>query len=327
LNWVLVTGANGFLGRPLGAHLAERGHSVVRAVRSPSGKLPAADGVVATGDLEDARDLGDALTGVDVVVHLAARAHVMRDTASDPEAAFRRANLDATRHLAQEAVRAGVRRFVFLSSVKVNGEQTTDRPFSENDLPQPEDAYGRSKRAAEQELWRIAAATGLEVVVIRPPLVYGPRVKGNFLRLLKLADTGVPLPLARVRNWRSLVNVWNLCDLIALCVSHPAAAGETFLACDQHDLSTPELIRALRESLGKPPRLFPVPPSLILGASRLAGRKALAARLLGSLQVDSAKAGRLLGWRPTVSVGEGVRRTAAWYRETERCRLQPLDFR
>jgi nucleoside-diphosphate-sugar epimerase len=327
VNWVLVTGANGFLGRPLCAHLAECGHSVVRAVRSPRGKLPAADGVVATGDLEDAPDLGDALTGVDVVIHLAARAHVMRDTALDPEAAFRRANLDATRHLAQEAVRVGVRRFVFLSSVKVNGEQTTtDRPFSEDDLPQPEDAYGRSKRAAEQELWRIAAATGLEVVVIRPPLVYGPRVKGNFLRLLKLADTGVPLPLARVRNRRSLINVWNLCDLIAVCVSHPAAAGETFLACDQHDLSTPELIRALRESLGKRPRLFAVPLSLILGTSRLAGRKALAARLLGSLQVDSVKAGRLLGWRPTVPVGEGLRRTAAWYRETVRWRLQSLDL-
>jgi nucleoside-diphosphate-sugar epimerase len=310
---VLVTGANGFLGRPLCAHLAECGHSVVRAVRSPSGELPAADGVVVTGNLEDAPDLGGALPGVDVVVHLAARAHVMRDTAADPEAAFRRANLDATRHLAQEALGAGVRRFVFLSSVKVNGEQTTDRPFTEDDLPKPEDAYGRSKWAAEQELWRIAGATRLEVVVIRPPLVYGPRVKGNFLRLLKLADTGVPLPLASVPNRRSLVNVWNLCDLINICVSHPAAAGETFLASDQHDLSTPELIRVLSESLRKRPLLFPLPPTLLFGASRLFGRTALTTRLLGSLQVDSAKASRLLGWRPAVSVGEGLRRTAAWY--------------
>jgi nucleoside-diphosphate-sugar epimerase len=315
---VLVTGANGFLGRPLCAYLTERGQSVAAAVRSRgAGGAPGMD-VFVTGDLSAAPDLSAVLSGVDVVVHLAGRAHVMREASIDPEAAFHRANVDATQHLAQQAARAGVRRLVFLSSVKVNGERTSDRPFTEGDPPAPEDAYGRSKWAAERVLGEIALATGLEVVVIRPPLVYGPGVKGNFLRLLKLADKAVPLPLARVRNGRSLVSVWNLCSLIEVSISHPAAAGETFLVSDQQDLSTPDLIRALSEDLGRPSRLFPVPPALIRGAGRLLSRAALVARLLDSLRVDSTKATRLLGWRPAVSVGEGLRRTATLYAETTR---------
>lgn len=315
---VLVTGANGFLGRPLCAYLTERGHAAAAAVRSRgAGVAPGID-VFVTGDLAASPDLSEVLSGVQAVVHLAGRAHVMRETSVDPEAAFHRANVDATRHLAQQAALAGVRRLVFLSSVKVNGERTSDRPFTEADPPAPEDAYGRSKWAAERVLAEIALATGLDVVVMRPPLVYGPGVKGNFLRLLRLADKAVPLPLASVRNRRSLVSVWNLCSLIEVSISHPAAAGETFLASDQQDLSTPDLIRALGEGLGRPSRLLPVPPPLIRGAGRLFGRGALVARLLDSLRVDSAKATRLLGWRPAVSAGEGLRRTAAWYAETTR---------
>jgi nucleoside-diphosphate-sugar epimerase len=316
---VLVTGANGFLGRLLCPYLTERGHSVVAAVRSRgAGVAPGID-VIVTGDLAAAPDLSPVLSGVDVVVHLAGRAHVMRETCIDPEAAFHRANVDATRHLAQQAAFAGVRRLVFLSSVKVNGERTTpDRPFTETDPPAPQDAYGRSKWAAERALAEVGIAAGLEPVVIRPPLIYGPGVKGNLLRLLKLANKAVPLPLASVRNRRSLVSVWNLCSLIDACISHPGAAGETFLVSDQQDLSTPDLIRALSEGLDRPSRLLPLPPALIRGAGRLLGRAAPVARLLDSLRVDSAKATRLLGWRPAVSVGEGLRRTAAWYAGTTR---------
>ncbi len=310
---ILVTGANGFVGRPLCVLLTELGHSVVAAVRSKDVGVAAGTDVFLTGDLSAAPDLSGVLTGIDAVVHLAGRAHVVRDTSSDPEAAFRRVNVDATRNLAQQSVRAGVRRFVYLSSIKVNGERTTGRPFTEADDPAPEDAYGRSKWAAERELWGIARATGLEVVVIRPPLVYGSGVKGNFFRLLKLVNKGIPLPLASVQNRRSLVSVWNLCDLIGSCVSHDAAAGETFLVSDQQDLSTPELIRTLSEVLGKRPRLFPLAPALIRRAGRLLGRDDTVARLLDSLQVDSGKATLLLGWKPAVSVEEGLRRTAAWY--------------
>jgi nucleoside-diphosphate-sugar epimerase len=313
---VLVTGANGFLGRPLCAYLTERGHSVAAAVRSRAAGVVAASETLVTGDLSASPDLREVLAGVEAVVHLAGRAHVMRDTSVDPEAAFHRANVDATAHLAHQAAAAGVRRLVFLSSVKVNGERTFDQPFREADPPAPEDAYGRSKWEAEQALGEVALANGLEPVVIRPPLVYGPGVKGNFLRLLKLADKALPLPLASVRNQRSLVSVWNLCSLIEVCLFHPAAAGETFLASDQQDLSTPDLIRALSAGLGRPSRLLPVPPALIRGAGRLLGRAALVARLLDSLRVDSAKATRLLGWRPTVSVSEGLLRTATWYAGT-----------
>ncbi len=274
------------------------------------------DGVetVVVGDLADAPDLREALAGVAAVIHLAGRAHVMRETAADVDGAFRRANVEATHQLAAQAAAAGVRRFVFLSSVKVNGERTGDRPFTEADAPAPEDAYGRSKQAAEQALHGIAAATGLEVAIIRPPLVYGPGVKANFLRLLRLVERGMPLPLASVRNRRSLVGVSNLCDLIVRCLAHPAAAGETFLVSDQQDLSTPELIRAIAAAMGRPARLVPFPVAALRLAGRLAGQGDAVERLVGSLQVDSTKATRLLGWTPPVFIEEGLRRTAAWYR-------------
>jgi len=311
---VLVTGATGFVGSHLLPMLRAAGCEVRAALRSPVVDVPAGIEPVVVGDLAVLPDTRVVLAGVEVVVHLAGRAHVMRETTADPEAEFLRANAEATRHLAEQAASAGVRRFVFLSSVKVNGERTADRPFTEADPAAPEDAYGRSKWAAEEALEKVAAATGLEVVVIRPPLVYGPGVKANFLRLLGLVERGIPLPLAGVSNRRSLVSVWNLCDLIARCAEHPAAAGETFLVSDQQDLSTPELVRAIAEAMDRPARLFSLPVRVLEVVGRLFGQAGTVERLVGSLRVDSGKATRVLGWTPPVSVEEGLRRTAAWYR-------------
>jgi nucleoside-diphosphate-sugar epimerase len=310
----LVTGATGFVGAHLIPALQGAGWTVRAAVRSSAGVvLPEGVDRVAVGDLAQAPDLRDALAGIDVVIHLAGRAHVVRETAADVDRIFGRVNVAATRHLADQAAVAGVRRFVLLSSVKVNGERTGDRPFTEADVPAPEDAYGRSKQEAEQALRAVGAATGLAVAIVRPPLVYGPGVKANFLRLLRLVDRGVPLPLGSVRNQRSLIGVWNLCDLIVACATHPAAAGETFLASDQRDLSTPELIRLIGHALGRPARLFPFPVTALRQAGRLAGQGDAVERLVGSLQVDSTKATRLLGWQPVVGVEEGLRRTGEWY--------------
>jgi UDP-glucose 4-epimerase len=310
----LVTGATGFVGAHLIPALQGAGWTVRAAVRSSAGvALPEDVDRVAVGDLAQAPDLRDALAGVDVAIHLAGRAHVVRETAADVDRIFRRVNVAATRHLAEQAAAAGVRRFVLLSSVKVNGERTGDRPFTEADVPAPEDAYGRSKHEAEQALRAVAAATGLAVAIVRPPLVYGPGVKANVLRLLRLVDRGVPLPLGSVRNQRSLIGVWNLCDLIVACATHPAAAGETFLASDQRDLSMPELIRLIGHALGRPARLFPFPVTALRLAGRLAGQGDAVERLVGSLQVDSTKATRLLGWQPVVGVEEGLRRTGEWY--------------
>ena len=310
---LLLTGFTGFVGSHLLPVLQAQGWRVRAAMRSEAASLPAGVEPCVVGDLADRPDLGKALDGVDAVIHLAGRAHVMRETAADAEAASHRANVDATRHLAEQAAAVGVRRFVFLSSIKVNGERTGEAPFTADDPPAPDDAYGRSKWAAEQALHESAAAALLEVVVIRPPLVYGPRVKPNFLRLLGLVERGVPLPFAGVRNRRSLVGVWNLCDLIATAARHPAAAGETFLASDQHDLSTPELIRSIAAAMGRPARLFSFPTSVLRLAARAAGQGGAVERLVGSLQVDSAKATRLLDWLPMVSVEDGLRRTVEWY--------------
>jgi UDP-glucose 4-epimerase len=310
---IMVTGATGFVGTHLCRTLSGRGEHPVAAVRTAG--RPGSDEQRIVGDLAARPELAAALVGIDCVVHLAGRAHVMHESATDPEQAFRRANVEATAHLARAAAAAGVRRFVFLSSVKVNGERTGDRPFREMDPPAPEDAYGRSKWAAEQALRQIAADTGLEVVVIRPPLVYGPGVKANFLRLMQLVDRGVSLPFGSVVNRRSLVNLDNLCDLIHAAAQHPDAVGETFLVSDQQDVSTPELIRMLASALGRRARLWPVPAPLLAAAAGLLRREAAYARVAGSLQVDSGKASRLLGWRPATAPTDALRVTADWYRQ------------
>jgi UDP-glucose 4-epimerase len=244
------------------------------------------------------------LAGVDVIVHLAARVHVMREVAANPLEEFRRVNVAGTLNLARQAAAGGVKRFVYLSSVKVHGESGT---CTEMDSPAPADAYGLSKLEAERGLLGIAADTAMEVVTIRAPLVYGPSVRANFAALMRAVGLGVPLPFGAVDNRRSLVGLDNLVDFILTCTEHPAAANEVFLVCDGEDLSTADLVRRLARAMDRPARLIPVPPSLLLGAAAMIGRRDVARRLLGSLCVDITKARQLLDWTPPVSVNEGLR--------------------
>jgi nucleoside-diphosphate-sugar epimerase len=308
-NTVLVTGANGFVGRALCESLVASGRQVRRAVRAAR---PGDSGAIAVGDIGSATDWGAALDGARCVVHLAARTHVLRETAADPLAEYRRVNVEGALQLAQQAARAGIRRLLFLSSVKVNGEATV-APFTENDTPRPEDAYGVSKWEAEQALAGAAAKAGLEVVILRSPLVYGPGVKGNFLRLMNLVARGTPLPLASIRNRRSLVYVGNLVDAIIGAIEAPRAAGRTYLVSDGEDLSTPDLARAIARALGVNARLLPCPPVVLKLGAALTGKRAELARLSGSLQVDGSAIRRELDWRPRFSLASGLAETARWY--------------
>lgn len=257
-------------------------------------------------------EIRQALQGAQAVIHLAARVHVMTDHAADPLGEFRLVNTDWTERLARAAASQGVRRFVYLSSIKVNGEQN-DRPFSELDPPNPQDPYGLSKWEAEQALARISAQTGMESVVVRSPLVYGPGVGGNFLQLLNIVRRGIPLPLALVQNRRSLLYLGNLVDALVTCVRHVRAAGQTYLVSDGEDLSTPDLIRRLGRAMGVAVRLWPVPLAVLRWVGHVAGKQAVIDRLLGSLQVDSSKIRRELDWQPRYSVDRGLAETAAWY--------------
>ena len=308
---ILVTGASGFIGRALCESLTAGGRVPRRAVRAPLAGIP---DTIAVGDIGPDTDWRAALEGVRCVVHLVARTHVLRETAADPLSEYRRINVLGTERLAREAVASGVRRIVFLSSVKVNGERTTTRPYAEDDAPRPEDAYGVSKLEAEQALARLAAGTGLEIVVLRPPLVYGPGVKGNFLRLMDIVTRGAPLPLGSVVNHRSLVYVGNLVDAITKAIDAPQAAGRMYLVSDGEDVSTPDLIRGIARALEVKPRLFPCPPLLLKIAGMLSGRGAEVARLIGSLQVDSSRMRRELGWIPRFRLEQGLANTARWYR-------------
>ncbi len=312
---VLVTGANGFVGLHLCARLAAAGYRVKAAVRSDSATLalaaPAAE-VVAVGDIGAHTDLRAALDGVDTVVHLAARAHVMWDRAGDPLAEYRRINVAGSEHVARAAAAAGARRLIYMSSVKVNGEETFGLPFRESDPPAPLDAYGRSKWEAEQALGRIAAETGLALTVLRPPLIYGPGVKGNIARLLRWIERGLPLPLASIVNRRSLIYVHNLVDAILAVMRHPAP-GRTYLVCDGEDLSTPQMIRALARGLDKPPRLLPFPPALLRLAGICSGQRVAVEHMLGSLQIDASRIAAELGWRPARDAHEGLIVTARAY--------------
>jgi len=311
MDTVLVTGASGFVGRALCDVLAASGRRVRKAVRMP---VPGLSDSVAVGDIGLDTGWRAALEGVSSMVHLAARTHVLRETAPDPLAEYRRINVSGTERLARSAAAHGARRFVFLSSVKVNGERTEGRPFTEDDAPHPADAYGISKWEAEQALSRIAAETGLEVVVLRPPLVYGPGVKGNFLRLMNLVARGVPLPLGAVANRRSFIYTGNLAGAIVQALDAPQAAGRTYLVSDGEDVSTPDLVRALARALGVKPRLLSLPlAALGLGAT-LAGKRAEFERLTGSLQVDSSRIRQELGWEPRYSLTQGLTETARWYR-------------
>lgn len=305
---VLVTGATGFLGRQLTARLATQPTFEVRgAVRVLPVGNPA--GLVSIGEIDGTTDWTNALHGQHVVVHTAARAHIMDDAVADSITEYRRVNVAGTLNLANQCVAAGIRRFVFVSSIKVNGEQTLpDTRFKADDIPAPEDPYGISKWEAEQGLLQIAQETGMEVVIIRPPLVYGPGVKGNFASMAKLVEKRLPLPLGAIHNKRSLVALDNLVDLIITCIDHPAAANHVFLAGDNEDLSTSELLRRVGAAISKPARLVPVPAKLLMLGAATLGKKAMANRLMGSLQVDISKTRDVLGWKPPISVDEGLRR-------------------
>jgi len=321
---LLVTGANGFVGKAVLHCLAELRPGddrctlpvVVSAVsrRPPALPIPRVRYFL-VGDLSASIDWAPVLQGVDVLVHAAARVHVMADTATDPLAEFRRVNVQATLHLARKSALEGVKRFVFISSIGVNGQYTSpSSPFTELNEVHPHNAYALSKHEAELGLRQIAADTGMEVVIIRPPLVYGPNAPGNFGTLMRAVQRGLPLALALVRNQRSLVALDNLVDFIVTCATHPKAANQTFLVSDGQDLSTPELIHKMAEAAGVPPRLLPVPVWALGAGARLLGKEDAVQRLCGNLQVDISKARKLLDWTPPISVDEGLRRAAKGFR-------------
>jgi nucleoside-diphosphate-sugar epimerase len=305
---ILVTGSSGFVGKSITAALLKQGHSVLAAVRFKANSIKDAEVVV--GDINGDTSWTAALRDVDVVIHLAARVHVMTEHSANPLAEFRRINVDGTRHLAECATKAGVKRFVYVSSVKVNGEQTT-LPYTELDEPNPQDAYGISKWEAEQALHKISPETGMEVVVVRPPLVYGARVKGNFAQMIKVLSKGIPLPFASVKNLRSFIYVENLVDTLILCATHPKAAGQTYLVSDVQDISTPDLLRKLSSAMGKPAKLLPCSSALIRLAGRLLRKSDQIDKLVGSLQVDSSKIRHELGWEPLFSLDEGLKATVS----------------
>ncbi|MDO8989262.1 MAG: SDR family oxidoreductase [Sideroxyarcus sp.] len=318
-----ITGANGFVGRMLCAELLRRGHFVQAGLRSADKFADDVEPVV-VGNVDGATDWSEALRGVEVVIHLAARVHVMHEDASDPLEAFRKVNVAGTEHLARSAAMAGVKRLVYVSSIKVNGESTPTPAngeggqdiFTESNAPSPHDSYGVSKWEAEQVLHRVAQETGLEIVIVRPPLVYGAEVKGNFAQMLKVLATRIPLPLNSVRNLRSLVYVGNLVDALIVCATHPAAAGQTYLISDGEDISTSRLLHQLGDGMGQPARLFPLSPVLLKLAGRLLGKADQVERLLGSLQVDSGKIRRELNWTPPYTLQQGLQKTAEWFRGT-----------
>ena len=305
---LLVTGANGFVGKSLCAELSWRGHAVRMASRTASAK-GAADFVLASVGAET--NWSAALGAREVVIHLAARVHAMNDTSTDPLAEFRKVNVVGTLNLARQAAAVGVKRFVFISSVKVNGEATQlGSPFTADNEPAPLDAYGVSKMEAEQGLHEIASQTGMEMVVLRPPLVYGPGVKANFFTMMRWLQRGIPLPLGAIYNQRSLVALDNLIDLIVTCMTHPAAVNQTFLVSDGEDVSTAELLRRMGEAMNCPARLIPVPAYWLEQAASLIGKRDMAQRLCGSLQVDIQKTRQLLQWEPPVTLDQGLKKAA-----------------
>ncbi len=314
---IAVTGANGFVGRSLVAILSEAGHRVHALVRRedavPADRGTASYHVVA--DLRDDTAVASAIAGADALIHLAARAHVMNDTVADPDQAFREVNVLGSERVLAACKASGVRRFVYVSSIKVNGESTQGQPFRPGDTPNPQDPYGRSKLEAEQVLSRGCADAGLELCVVRPPLVYGPGVKGNMLRLMKLVRRGAPLPFRGLHNRRSIVAVDNLARLLERCAVHPGAIGKTFLAADNGPLLTEQIVRYIAEGMERTPRLLPVPVGLLRLAGRLTGRSAEVNRLVGSLEVDAADARDRLDWQPAVDSAHALRAMGTWFVE------------
>lgn len=307
MNRIFVTGANGFIGRHLCENLSKKGFVVYGSVR----KQNQIDNIAihkhfVIDNIGPDTNWGTAVHGCDTVIHLASRVHVMHDTSLDPLAAFRLVNTAGTKQLASEAAAAGVRRFVYVSSIKVNGESTSDRPFTAEDIPAPEDDYAQSKYEAEMCLREIESKLGLEVVIVRPPLVYGPGVKGNLQRLMWLIEKGIPLPFASIINSRSLVGIDNLCNLLIHCVESRSAAGNTFLVSDGNDVSTPELLHMIGEEMHKPVRLIRFPRKLLQQVMSIIGYSSEFEKLSNSLQVDINNTCELLGWSPDKTTIQGI---------------------
>jgi nucleoside-diphosphate-sugar epimerase len=348
--YILITGANGFIGTALCGKLLSKKWQVRGTVRSSNRPIKVSTGIntMQTDSIGPDTNWSKALASVDCVVHLAARVHVIRNRDYDPLELFRKVNVLGTEHLAREAALANVRRFIYMSSVKLNGEGTgggsqksprlntlegnpvqrgrevrdqeavLKGAFSEKDSPKPQDPYGISKYEAEKILRKVSEETGMEMVILRPPLVYGPGVKANFLRLLKVVECGIPLPLASINNRRSLIYLGNLVDAIVTCIEHPRAAGNTYLVSDGEDVSTPELIRRISSALGRPSRLFPFPPVLLKMAGGITGKSAAMDKILGSLTVDCSKIRRELDWQAPFSMEQGLKETAKWYKKEAR---------
>ncbi len=309
-----MTGATGFVGRHLCKLLTNRGFSVIGTTRSSVGTALASNcDLRVIPDISDNPDWGPILKDTDYVVHLAARVHVMQDKEQDPMAAYRRVNVDGTEQLLRHAHMRNIKRFVYISSVKVHGDETGESPFSVNDDLTPSDPYGKSKLEAEQIVAKVGEEIGIETVVVRPPLVYGPGVDGNFRKLMQMIDKGYPLPLGNINNRRSLVGVRNLCSLICECLLNPSAAGQKFLVSDNQDIATSDLIRELGKSMSRPVRLVTFPAILLSLGSKVIGKSAELSRLTGSLQVNIDDTMKILGWQPPVALADEISATVAWY--------------
>ncbi len=310
---LIISGASGFLGSALLSKLSQQPSNQVLAIfrTPPKGGTNAAGFATLIGKLEPNEDWSGIPRLCQALIHTAARVHVMKDASANPLGEYRRVNVEGTLNLARQAAAAGLRRFIFLSTLKVNGESTpAGKAYTADDKPAPLDPYSVSKWEAEQGLREIAARSGMEIVIIRPPLIYGPGVKGNFLSMARWLKRGIPLPLGAIRNQRSMLNLDNLLDLIVVCIAHPAAANQTFLASDGEDLSTPDLLRRTGAALGKPARLIPVPVWLLKATAAPLGKAGIVQRLCESLRADISKTRRMLDWSPAASVDEGLRRTA-----------------
>lgn len=304
---ILVTGASGFVGQKLILVLIAQGHSVTAITRDTNQNFYGCKTI--HFDLSSTTDFGDSLRGINVVIHLAGRAHVLNEMSHEPYQTYADINIGATKNLALQASRSSVKRFIFLSSIKVNGEETTNLAFNEDNTPNPQDDYGKTKLEAERELMQIVSGSRMEAVIIRPPLIYGKGVKANFKNLIKLCQLKLPLPFGAIHNKRSMIYIENLIDFVMVCSMHPRAANETFLVSDDEDVSTTRLIQTIRISLAKPSLLVPVPQSWLVFSLKMFGKESLATRLCGNLQVDISKAKQLLNWKPPFTFEQGIQRT------------------